>query len=141
MPGFAFSLLLGSHALQAQDLLHDPMRPLISTNDAGTPLTTPGSAAARFAAEDRPPSGASVRMLVIGREKSVAIIDGQLMELGNNLKQWQLISIGPHSVVMRNAATTHVIGIHPAVIKTLRPYRPDAMPLEAVNPQNSRNSP
>ena len=131
---FAFGMLLCANAVQAQSLMHDPMRPLVPTSPSGTLLAAHDSAVAPLSVEDIKPSGNSIRMLVIGRDRSFAVMDGQLLEPGNSFKHWKLLSIGPQSVVMRNAASTQVIDINPGVIKTPRISSSDAKTLGVVNP-------
>jgi hypothetical protein len=59
-------------------------------------------------------------MLVIGRKRTFAMMDGVVVKPGESVNQWQLVSIGSQGVVMRNAAVTKEISINPSVVKTVR---------------------
>jgi len=102
----ALCLALHTHSSWAQGDVHDPMRP-----------------PANLAAASKPASVAApenVQMLLMGGQRSFAMVDGVIVKPGESLKAWRLVSIGSHSVVMRHAAVTEEISIHPAVVKTVK---------------------
>ncbi len=103
----ALGLAFGVGSLWAQSELHDPTRP-------------PNSPAvnAKVASVSTTPD--NIQMLLVGPQRSFAVIDGVVLKPGDNLNQWQLVSIGKQSVVMRNATTTEEINLNPSVVKTRR---------------------
>ena len=120
--------VLSAPAFCAQDELHDPTRPLINV-----------TASAMVSAENASPE--NLQMLLIGRQRSYALIDGVVVKPGDMLNQWELVSIGSQSVVMRNASLTEEISLNPSVVKTLRsPKRSDAS-MDALDNPPSRKIP
>jgi hypothetical protein len=101
----ATGLALSANSTWAQGDLHDPTRP-------SSTLTTSAHAATVTAPDN-------LQMLLIGRQRSFAMMDGVIVKPGESFNQWQLVSIGRQSVVMRNAALTEEISIHPSVVKTV----------------------
>jgi hypothetical protein len=104
----AAGLALGMGSAWAQSELHDPTRPPVNlsanANVSTVTTTTPDN----------------VQMLLVGRQRSFAMIDGVMVKPGDMFNQWQLISIGRESVVMRNASVTEEISLNPLVVKTRR---------------------
>lgn len=99
-------LALNANLSWAQGDVHDPMRPPANLSVASTP--------ASVSVPD------NVQMLLKGEQRSFAMVDGVIVKPGESLKAWRLVSIGSHSVVMRHAAATEEISIHPAVVKTVK---------------------
>ena len=122
---------MGSSALWAQGSLHDPMRP---------PSQAPFSAQAP-APDTAQPSGENIQMLVIGRQRTFAVIDGVLVKPGESVNQWQLVSIGRQGVVMRNASVTQEFSISPSVVKTVRTANRKNSSNDSVDNKPSRNHP
>jgi hypothetical protein len=98
--------VLSVSSLWAQSELHDPTRPPSSL-----------SISANVESSSTPES---IQMLVIGRKRTFAMMDGVVVKPGESVNQWQLVSIGSQGVVMRNAAVTKEISINPSVVKTVR---------------------
>ncbi len=115
----------------AQSSLHDPMRPPSATSFAAQ---LPTSDAAN-------PAGEKIQMLIIGRQRAFAMIDGLLVKPGESVNQWQLVSIGHQSVVMRNASVTQEISINPSVVKTIRRPSQQISSNDSVDNKTSRNRP
>ena len=124
----ALTMVLSTGALWAQGGLHDPTRPP-SNVDAKARVSS-GSATAD-----------NIQMLVIGRERSFAMLDGEVVMLGGTFNQWQLISMDSQSVVMRNATLTEEINLNPSVAKTLRTAKRSDSSRDAVDPPASRKIP
>ena len=128
---FTACLAMCASSLWAQSGLHDPLRP-----------ADPAPFSAQVSASDaHQPSGENIQMLVIGRQRAFALIDGVLVKPGESLNQWQLVSIHRQSVVMRNAAVTQEISISPSVVKTVRTTNRKSSSQDPIVNQPSRNSP
>jgi len=103
----AAGIALSMGSLCAQVELHDPTRPPSNL-----------SAIANGAFEKA--STENIQMLLIGRDRSFVMMDGVVVKPGEMFNQWQLVSIGHQSVVMRNASVTQEISLSPLVVKTRR---------------------
>jgi len=136
---FGFALSVGS--LWAQGTLHDPTRPPsnVSASVAAAMAAVPEGSSLN--AEAQKPSGERIQMLLIGRHRSFAMIDGVVVKLGESLNQWQLVSIDRQSVVMRNAAVTEEISINPSVVKTARSTNRSGNSIDSIDNKPSRKSP
>ena len=128
---FAAWLALGANALWAQSGLHDPMRP---PNQASFSAQAPAADAAQ-------PSSENIQMLVIGRQRAFAMINGVLLKPGESVNEWQLVSIDRQGVVMRNATVTQEFSISPSVVKTVRTANPKNSSKDSIDNQPSRNRP
>lgn len=131
-PLFFVASWLAGGALWAQSGLHDPMRPL---NVASSHAQVSDSDAAAK------PAGENIQMLMIGRQRAFAVIDGVLVKPGESVNQWQLVSIGHQGVVMRNASVTQEFRINPAVVKTVRNSNQKNSSHDPVDNKPSRNHP
>jgi hypothetical protein len=93
------------------------------------------------AADAAQPSSENIQMLVIGRQRAFAMIDGVLVKPGESVNQWQLVSIGRQGVVMRNATVTQEFSISPSVVKTVRTANSKNSSKDSIDNQPSRNRP
>jgi len=80
-------------------------------------------------------------MLVIGRQRAFAMINGVLVKHGESVNQWQLVSIDRQGVVMRNASVIQEFSISPSVVKTVRTSNPKNSSSDSVDNKPSRNRP
>lgn len=134
-------LSLSATSIGAQSALHDPTRPPDKTSLGRSVAPAIGTINEAVNNDESKPTPESIQMLVIGRQRKFALIDGVLVKPGESLNQWQLVSISRQSVVMRNAAVTQEISISPSVVKTVHtPNRQSSNHAPIVN-QPSRNSP
>ena len=134
-------LSLSATSLWAQGALQDPTRPPEKTaiSRSVTPVT--GAVSGPESSDAAKPAAENIQMLVIGRQRAFALIDGVLVKPGDSLNQWQLVSIHRQSVVMRNAAVTQEISISPSVVKTVRTTNRKSSSQDPIVNQPSRNSP
>lgn len=128
---FTACLAMCASSLLAQSGLHDPMRP-----------ADPAPFSAQVSASDaHQPSGENIQMLVIGRQRAFAMINGVLVKPGESVNQWQLVSIDRQGVVMRNASVIQEFSISPSVVKTVRTSNPKNSSSDSVDNKPSRNRP
>jgi hypothetical protein len=128
---FTACLATCASSLWAQSGLHDPMRPV-------DPAPFSGQVSASDATQ---PSGENIQMLVIGRQRAFAMINGVLVKPGESVNQWQLVSIDRQGVVMRNASVIQEFSISPSVVKTVRTSNPKNSSSDSVDNKPSRNRP
>lgn len=87
---FFFSLLLSANA-SAQSL-RDPTRPLTgSSGKATVTAVTPAP----------PPPMPQLQMVLIGAQRSKAVIDGELLEVGDLVNGMRIEAIRPDAVVLK----------------------------------------
>lgn len=134
-------LSLGATSLWAQGALHDPTRPSDKTSFSRPAAPATGVVSEVTNSDGSTSAAQSIQMLVIGRQRAFALIDGVLVKPGESLNQWQLVSIHRQSVVMRNAAVTQEISISPSVVKTVRTTNRKSSSQDPIVNQPSRNSP
>lgn len=127
----ATGLAVGTVPVWAQNSLHDPMRP-------PSPATLSAQVAASDAAK---PTSENIQMLVIGRQRAFAVIDGVLVKPGESVNQWELVSISHQGVVMRNASVTQEFSINPSVVKTIRSPNVKNNSFDSVDNKPSRSRP
>ena len=111
------ALALGScSAAWAQGLL-DPTRPPQAWRDAQLKAAGASSAAEQEAAP-------RLQSLLIGPTREYAIIDGQLVGVGDAFKDARVVAVRPTEVVLRSERGTETLRLFPDVEK--RPVKPAA---------------
>ncbi len=107
--------------------LSDPTRPASEWLAAQPPV--PGAVAAQppvpgaVAAQDVT-AAPRVRVLVIGRARKFAIIDGQVVRYGETYNGSKLVGINPDGVVMQKDGSKEKLSMHPAVEKRVKSHKP-----------------
>jgi hypothetical protein len=138
MVGLLMSMGSGfGQSTDAATSLRDPTRPppgLLRVYGNSKALAESDGRAANAAGM----SDSRVQVLKIGRSRQFAIIDGQLMQPGDVVDQWRLVSIQSQGVVLQSATETQTISSTPLVEKTLRAERG---PREASHQNSTRGTP
>lgn len=67
-----------------------------------------------------------VRVVVAGRARKLAIIDGQLVRLGETYNGARLVGVGPDGVVLQKDGSKEKLSMSPAVEKKTRLAQPAA---------------
>jgi hypothetical protein len=110
------ALALGSGAAAWGQGLSDPTRPPREWLDA-----QPKVAAALSAVEEAAPQ---LQSLLIGPSRKYAIIDGQLLGVGDTYKDARVVAVRPAGVVLRSVRGSETLKLFPDVEK--RPVKPVA---------------
>ena len=100
------------------DLLADPTRPAAEWLAAQPPV--PGGEVAGSGTET------GVQVLVIGRARKFAIVDGQLVRQGDSYNGARLVGIQHDGVVMQRDGSKEKLSMNPAVEKKVRVSKPAA---------------
>lgn len=98
------------------DLLADPTRPAPEWLAAQPPV--PGGEVVGNSSAPR------VQVIVIGRSRKFAIIDGQLIRYGDTYNGSRLAGIHPDGVVMQKDGSKEKLSMSPAVEKKVRVSKP-----------------
>lgn len=111
--------------------------PLSVMAQAMSDPTRPPSAA-RAATDGTAPSAAPaptpvLQFVMIGRDRSAAIISGQRYEVGDRIGEARIVRIAETEVVLRSAEGTTTLKLFPQVEKRMRTQAPK--PGAAPNPQ------
>lgn len=112
----AVSWLLFCPWLFAQGVLHDPTRPALwmaAPPTTGTPATPLGNTQAE--------PDVRVDVLVLGKDRQLAVINGVMVTPGERLNDWRIVSLTERGVALRRDAQTQLKPLTPAVVKTWRP--------------------
>lgn len=104
--------MAGAHA----QLLADPTRP--AAEWLATQPVLPGGEVAGSGAES------GVQVLVIGRARKFAIVDGQLVRQGESYNGARLVGIRHDGVVMQRDGSKETLSMNPAVEKKVRASKP-----------------
>ncbi len=107
--------------------LSDPTRPASEWLAAQSPV--PGAVAAQppvpgAVAAEAVAAAPVVRVLVIGRARKFAIIDGQVVRYGETYNGSKLVGINPDGVVMQKDGSKEKLSMHPAVEKRVKSHKP-----------------
>jgi hypothetical protein len=113
-------------SLFAQSVLHDPTRPAFWDSSATTSSLTQET---RLADANPAPTG-RVAVLLLGKSKNLAVVDGITVKVGDLLHNWQVVSLSERGLGLRRDAQTQHIPLTPGVVKTLRPHAVASHPLE-----------
>lgn len=119
-------------ALFAQGVLHDPTRPAFWASSATSSSLTQET---RLADANPAPAG-RVEVLLLGKSKNLAVVDGITVKVGDMLHDWQVVSLSERGLALRREAQTQHIPLTPGVVKTLRPHAVAAHPLETTPRRN-----
>jgi len=109
---------LGNIELAMADSLGDPTRP--TAEWLATQAVAPGAVAIP---KDSAPG---VRVLVVGPSRKFAIIDGQLVRLGETYNGAKLVGFHADGVVMKKEGSKERLGMSPAVEKKVLASNPAA---------------
>lgn len=108
-----FSVLIGASLtaglVWGQTSWHDPMLPpaqFQSNSDASASVS--GDAGLR-----QP----TVQVLLIGRDRQSAVIDGRVLKRGEQMEQWRLVTISDKGVLLRDNEGSQTVSAYPAVKK------------------------
>ena len=93
---FLLSLLLCAPAMAAKQGLRDPTRPL-----AATVRNTTAATAARTAASAAPIVPPQLQLVLVGHDRRYAVIDGELLAEGDEVRGLPLLKILDDAVVLK----------------------------------------
>lgn len=113
-------------SLYAQGMLHDPTRPAFWDSSATTSSLPQET---RLADANTAQSG-RVAVLLLGKSKNLAVVDGITVKVGDMVHNWQVVSLSERGLGLRRDAQIQHLPLTPAVVKTLRPHAVAAHPLE-----------
>ncbi len=109
--GLLACLVLGSTTALGADTVADPTRPpdawlALQPQAAGLPTDLPDSAGAR--------------VTVLGPTKRFAVVDGQVVKVGDVIKGAKVIAISAQTVTLQENGSRRVLSLTPGVVKKSR---------------------
>jgi len=63
----------------------------------------------------------SLQALILGNQKSYAVINGSTFQVGSTYKGWRIIRINSEGALLQGTSGTQLLKIHPGISKTGRP--------------------
>jgi hypothetical protein len=98
------------------------LSPVWGQSDLRDPMLPPAQYRTGAALSSEMASGARepvVQVLIVGRDRQFAVIDGHVLKRGQYMDQWRLVNITDRGVLLSDGDAVRKVSVHPAVVKKI----------------------